>query len=115
MFIITAWNALIARMVPGSMMPVTGTSVWGCGSRLFSSDWMTKTSPGPFTASCPTEVKMGGATLPTSSVLRMVGDGARHMATDSFESRVTFEQDGRRPSGRQPARSAGASINCAVA
>ena len=48
---------------------------------------------------------MGGATLPTSSVLRMVGDGARHMATDSFERRVTFGQDGRRPPGRQLCRS----------
>src|SRR4030081_218822 len=66
---------------------------------------MTNTSPGPFTASCPTEVKMGGATLPTSSVLRMVGDGARHMATDSFERRVTFGQDGRRPPRRLPGRS----------
>jgi hypothetical protein len=54
------------------MVPVTGTSVWGFGSRLFSSDWMTNTSPGPLTASCPTEVKMGGATLPVSSVLRIV-------------------------------------------
>ena len=51
MFITTAWNALMARIVPGSMVPVTGTSVWGLGSRLFNSDWMTNTSPGPFTAS----------------------------------------------------------------
>jgi hypothetical protein len=88
MFITTAWNALMARIVPGSMAPVTGTSVWGVGSRLFSSDWMTNTSPGPFTASCPTEVKMGGATAPASSVLRIVCDGARHMATDSVECRM---------------------------
>ena len=51
MFITTAWNALMARIVPGFMVPVTGTSVWGLGSRLFNSDWMTNTSPGPFTAS----------------------------------------------------------------
>jgi hypothetical protein len=42
---------------------------------------MIKTSPGPLTASCPTEVKMGAATLPTSSVLRTVCDGARTCAS----------------------------------
>jgi hypothetical protein len=31
---------------------------------------------------------MGGATAPASSVLRIVCDGARHMATDSFECRM---------------------------
>jgi len=71
MFITTAWNALMASIVPGSMMPVTGTSVCGLGSRRFSSDWTTNTSPGPLTASSPTDVKIGGATAPASSVLRI--------------------------------------------
>src|SRR6185295_9090626 len=63
---------------------------------------MINTSPGPLTASWPTDVKMGAATLPTSSVLRTVCDGARHMAANSCKCRVALAYDGRRPIGRQP-------------
>ena len=75
MFITTAWNASIARIVPGSAMPVTATGVCGLGKRSFSNDWMTNTSPGLFTASCPTEVKIGAAIRPISSCVRTCGDG----------------------------------------
>src|SRR5439155_25260684 len=55
---------------------------------------MTNTSPAPLTASCPTDVKIGGAMAPASSMLRMTCDGARHMATASYRCRAAHRQDG---------------------
>ena len=62
---------------PTSGSPVTGTGACGLGSLSFSSDWMTNTSPGALTELRPTDVKMGGAIRPISSVLNTVRDGTR--------------------------------------
>jgi len=57
--IITAWNALIARIVPGGKLPVTATSGCGWGNRLVRQRLDTENVTRiQFTALLSDEVKM---------------------------------------------------------
>src|SRR5580658_234521 len=77
----------MASVVPTSATPVTATGACGFGSRSFNSDCTTNTSPGAFKPARPTDVKIGGATRPISSVLRIVGEGIRPIITGAYYDR----------------------------
>ena len=103
----------MASTVPISATPVTGTGECGCGSRSFSSDWMTNTSPGWLAPSRPTLSKIGGAIRPISSVLRMTCEGTS--ATIGVPNRPSQEcAHSRQPGEIGRAAGAVATVRCAL-